>query len=80
MAQKDSLQPLAEAMFAAATGAFSTLAGSGATAGASTMESAARSGHLAAEAVCTAIGEPQKFLVADLKPRGLMRFVKTAAS
>jgi squalene-associated FAD-dependent desaturase len=40
----------------------------------STMESAARSGHLAAEAVCTTIGEPQKFLVADLKPRGLMRW------
>ncbi len=31
--QKDSLEPLAEAMFAAATGAFSTLAGIGATAG-----------------------------------------------
>jgi hypothetical protein len=28
----------------------------------STMESAARSGHLAAEAVCAAIGEPRKFL------------------
>jgi squalene-associated FAD-dependent desaturase len=41
----------------------------------STMESAARSGHLAAEAICAAIREPQKFLVADLKPRGLMRFV-----
>jgi zeta-carotene desaturase len=40
----------------------------------STMESAARSGHLAAQAVCTAIGEPRKFLNADLKPRGLMRF------
>jgi flagellar motor switch protein FliN len=40
LAQKDSLQPLAEAMFAAATGAFSTLAGIGATAGASTMDSA----------------------------------------
>ena len=46
----------------------------------STMESAARSGHLAAEAVCTAIGEPQKFLIADLKPRGLMRFVKATNS
>ncbi len=46
----------------------------------STMESAARSGHLAAEAVCIAIGEPQKFLVADLNPRGLMRFVKAASS
>lgn len=44
----------------------------------STMESAVRSGHLAAEAVCATIGEPQKFLVADLKPHGLMRFVKTA--
>ncbi len=40
MAQKDSLQPLAEAMFGAATGAFSTLAGIVATAGTSTMDSA----------------------------------------
>ncbi|MGD1107392.1 MAG: hydroxysqualene dehydroxylase HpnE [Terracidiphilus sp.] len=40
----------------------------------STMESAARSGHLAAEAVCAAIGERRKFLAPDLKPRGLMRF------
>jgi flagellar motor switch protein FliN len=40
LAQKDSLQPLAEAMFAAATGAFSTLAGIGATAGDPTMDSA----------------------------------------
>ena len=39
MAQKDSLQPLAEAMFAAATGAFSTLAGIAATAGTPTTES-----------------------------------------
>ena len=46
----------------------------------STMESAARSGHLAAEAVCAAIGEPRKFLNADLKPRGFMRFVKTTFS
>jgi squalene-associated FAD-dependent desaturase len=42
----------------------------------STMESAARSGHLAAEAVCAAVGERRKFLNADLRPRGLMRFVK----
>ena len=42
----------------------------------STMESAARSGHLAAEAVCTALNEPRKFLDPDLKPRGLMRFLK----
>jgi flagellar motor switch protein FliN len=39
LAQKDSLQPLAEAMFAAATGAFSTLAGIAATAGTPTTES-----------------------------------------
>jgi uncharacterized protein with NAD-binding domain and iron-sulfur cluster len=39
----------------------------------STMESAARSGHLAAEAVCKAVGEPRTFLNSDLKPRGLMR-------
>jgi zeta-carotene desaturase len=41
----------------------------------STMESAARSGHLAAEAVCAEAGEARAFLVPDLKPRGLMRFV-----
>jgi squalene-associated FAD-dependent desaturase len=46
----------------------------------STMESAARSGHLAAEAVCAALGERRTFLNADLKPRGLMRFVKAASS
>ncbi len=40
----------------------------------STMESAARSGHLAAEAVCAAIGERRTILNADLKPRGFMRF------
>lgn len=39
----------------------------------STMESAARSGHLAAEAVCAAMGRPRRFLVEDLKPKGLMR-------
>lgn len=42
----------------------------------STMESAARSGHLAAEAVTHALGQPRSFLDADLKPTGLMRFVK----
>jgi squalene-associated FAD-dependent desaturase len=46
----------------------------------STMESAARSGHLAAEAVCAALNEPRKFLDPDLKPRGLMRFLKAASS
>jgi zeta-carotene desaturase len=39
----------------------------------STMESAARSGHLAAEAVVRRIGQPRAFLVPDLKPQGLMR-------
>jgi zeta-carotene desaturase len=46
----------------------------------STMESAARSGHLAAEVVCTVIGKQVSFLVPDLKRRGVMRFVKTATS
>jgi zeta-carotene desaturase len=41
----------------------------------STMESGARSGHLAAEAVCKSIGEPRTILVPDLKPQGLMRFI-----
>ncbi len=41
----------------------------------STMESAARSGHLAAEAVCAALGEQRKILNPDLKPQGLMRFL-----
>jgi zeta-carotene desaturase len=40
----------------------------------STMESAARSGHLAAEAVCFGAGEPRTILDDDLKPTGLMRF------
>ncbi len=43
----------------------------------STMESAARSGHLAAEALTNAAGEPRAFLVPDLKPTGLMRWFKT---
>ncbi|HEY2861323.1 MAG TPA: hydroxysqualene dehydroxylase HpnE [Terracidiphilus sp.] len=41
----------------------------------STMESAARSGHLAAEAVCAEDGRSEDFLVSDLKPRGLMCFI-----
>jgi zeta-carotene desaturase len=41
----------------------------------STMESAARSGHLAAEAVCEALGEPRTILEPDLKPQGLMRWL-----
>jgi zeta-carotene desaturase len=39
----------------------------------STMESGARSGHLAAEAICAAVGRPRQILDADLKPQGLMR-------
>jgi squalene-associated FAD-dependent desaturase len=39
----------------------------------STMESAARSGHLAAEALSKSLGQPQRYLVPDLAPRGLMR-------
>jgi squalene-associated FAD-dependent desaturase len=41
----------------------------------STMESAARSGHLAAEAVCSAVWSPRRVIEADLKPRGLMRLL-----
>lgn len=41
----------------------------------STMESAARSGHLAAEAVCAAIGERRTILEPDLASRGFMRLV-----
>lgn len=41
----------------------------------STMESAARSGHNAAEAVSYAAQAPCSFLVPDLKPRGLMRWI-----
>jgi zeta-carotene desaturase len=42
----------------------------------STMESAARSGHLAAEAICASLGEPRAILNPDLKPQGLMRFIR----
>ena len=38
----------------------------------STMESAARSGHLAAEAVCRWLGQPRIVLKPDLRPHGLM--------
>jgi squalene-associated FAD-dependent desaturase len=41
----------------------------------STMESAARSGHGAAEALCRGLGQPRSILAADLKPKGLMRMV-----
>jgi squalene-associated FAD-dependent desaturase len=41
----------------------------------STMESAARSGHLAAEALSATAGAAQRFLAPDLKARGLMRLI-----
>jgi squalene-associated FAD-dependent desaturase len=46
----------------------------------STMESAARSGHLAAEAICTAVGAPRSILNPDLNPRGLMRFLSKSSA
>jgi zeta-carotene desaturase len=42
----------------------------------STMESAARSGHLAAEAICEFAGSPRVILDPDLKARGLMRLIR----
>jgi squalene-associated FAD-dependent desaturase len=41
----------------------------------STMESAVRAGHLAADALCASRIEDCRFLEPDLKPRGLMRFL-----
>jgi squalene-associated FAD-dependent desaturase len=46
----------------------------------STMESAARSGHLAAEAVCTGAGRPREILDPDLEARGLMRLLGGGSS
>ena len=42
----------------------------------STMESAARSGHLAAEAICRQLRQPRSILEPDSKPRGLMRWLR----
>jgi zeta-carotene desaturase len=43
----------------------------------STMESGARSGHLAAEALFRhGLGEQLEFLEPDLKPQGIMRFIR----
>jgi squalene-associated FAD-dependent desaturase len=42
----------------------------------STMESAARSGHLAAEALCRSMSDQRKFLEPDLRPEGLMKFMR----
>jgi zeta-carotene desaturase len=46
----------------------------------STMESGARSGHLAAEAVSMSVGKPLSFLCADLKPQGLMQWLRAGNS
>ncbi len=45
----------------------------------STMESAARSGHLAADALCASRIEDFRFLEPDLKPQGLMRWLNMKA-
>ena len=42
----------------------------------STMESAARSGHQAADSIAEASGRTMRFLAPDLEPRGLMRLLK----
>jgi zeta-carotene desaturase len=44
----------------------------------STMESAARSGHLAADALCAACGIARESLVPDLKPQGLMKLISSS--
>ncbi|MGC1422476.1 MAG: hydroxysqualene dehydroxylase HpnE [Terracidiphilus sp.] len=46
----------------------------------STMESAVRSGHLAADALCAGKIEDCRFLEPDLKPKGLMRFLASPTS
>jgi hypothetical protein len=40
------------------------------------MESAARSGHLAAEALGMSAGNPLRCFELDLKPQGIMRFFR----
>jgi uncharacterized protein with NAD-binding domain and iron-sulfur cluster len=40
-----------------------------------TMEGAVRSGYLAAEAITETLGEQRKFMVEDLKARGLMKLL-----
>jgi flagellar motor switch protein FliN len=73
LAQKDSLQPLAVAMFGAATGAFSTLAGIGATAGPPSMDSAEGSIKVEPDVVATLTRVPStgvafvtRFVKADI--------------
>jgi hypothetical protein len=40
------------------------------------MESAVRSGYLAAESLLRSAGQPKKFIVADEPATGLMRFFR----
>jgi zeta-carotene desaturase len=42
----------------------------------STMEGAVRSGYLTAEAVCKAAGDARRFVIPDLKAKGLMRLFR----
>jgi len=44
----------------------------------STMERAARSGHIAADALCAQSGDTRKFLAPDLKPQGLMKLLSNS--
>ena len=44
----------------------------------STMESAARSGHIAADELCAFSGDMRRFLAPDLKPRGFMKLLRSA--
>jgi flagellar motor switch protein FliN len=73
LVQKDSLQPLAVAMFGAATGAFSTLAGIAATAGPPSMDSAEGSIKVEPDVVATLTRVPSagvafvtRFVKADI--------------
>jgi uncharacterized protein with NAD-binding domain and iron-sulfur cluster len=42
----------------------------------STMESAARSGYLAAEALCGSLGDTRSLLIPDLRPTGFMKLFR----
>jgi flagellar motor switch protein FliN len=61
--QKESLQPLADEMFAAATGAFSTLAGISASAGAGTLDESESSIRIEPEIVATLTRVPSNGVV-----------------
>jgi len=70
---KEALAPLADEMFAAATGAFSTLAGIGASAGAATMDTADGSILIESDVVATITRVPSngvafvtRFVKADI--------------